>query len=328
LALVTRGCRRILASTLGAVAAALLGCAVAWAQEPASPLHQDHEGQENPDHAIGQCADCHAAGERLPTKGMVMETVLLATDALVKQDKESLVKELALPLTLAAVSPDGAVNVEQITQEMIDQFQPGQAPARPPRVRLGKMRCEPLAYNVAAAWFDMTLRGAPVPPLQDSRWLALLTRDAGQWKIAVAASGPISETEIDADTRAAIDGLIKAQIQAFITGDRDKYLSAYADEVATVTPEWGARMAGRQELLAAFQGLSELMAQGGITKAEVDDVRVSALGPNVVSVDFMARGLDDAGTQVGHRQQVYILTKQGAAWHIIAEAVGMPEEGA
>jgi hypothetical protein len=257
-----------------------------------------------------------------------METVFLATNALVKQDKETLVKQLALPLTLAVASPDGTVNVAQITPDMIDQFQPGEAPARPPRARLSKMRCETLAYNVAAAWFDMTLRGAPVPPLQDSRWVLLLARDGGQWKIAAAASGPISDAEVAEDTRAAIDALIKGQIQAFITGDRDKYLGAYANQVASVTPEWGARLVGREDLLGAFQALSELMAQGGITKAEVDAVRTSALGPNVISVDFVARGLDDAGTQVGHRDQAYILMKQGDAWRIVAEAVGMPEEGA
>lgn len=318
--------RRRLVTVLWAVGVAVaLISGVVWAQGLAKALHQEQQGPENPAHAVGQCADCHTAGERLPTKGAVMEAILNATEAYLKADKQALGKRLALPMMIVTAQEGGA-QADQITRQMFDEIQPPGPVSDAAAVKMSAIRVELLAYNVALASFDLE-RGAVPTGLSPGRWAVFLAREAGEWKMAAVAIGPTEAGEPDEDARATLEAMVRDQIGAFVTGEQEKYLTTYADEVVSVSPDWGARAVGEQELRGAYQGLAELIVQGGIARVEPGDLRISLLGPNAAIVEFDARGLDDGGMRIGHRNQAYFLVRDEGPWRIVAEAVGMPEEG-
>ncbi|MFQ5809821.1 MAG: hypothetical protein ACE5JM_09405 [Armatimonadota bacterium] len=281
---------------------------------------------------VASCAMAQDEPQQLTERQAEVASVVESlAKALMTGDMDALKQSIRMPLLAVLVSNTGPPQIADVTEDLLTEEGAMAAIARyglANQVRLVQPTVALVAFNVAVFASDIEWISEAGNVLVDDRMAAVLGRDAQGWRISAIIAGDVAPLEPDEATRAEIAATIDGAVRAVGLRDQDAYMAAFSLPVMNVDPDSGARRLGHNELQAQFRELMYLILDAGISSVTMDTQHIVMLGQNAACAIGVANGLDAAGTPLGYRPQAALFVKQVDQWKIVAQAAGIPEEGA
>ena len=281
--------------------------------------------------AVVSCATAQEAPPQLTERQAEVAAVVDSLlKALIAGDVEAIKQALRLPLLAVVEFEAGSPAIVEIGEGRLAEEVGAAAAARygaAKQVQLVKPTVVLLAWNVAAIASPVQWKDVAGNVLLDEGIAALLRKDAGGWGVATVMISGVRPPEPDEATRQQIAEVVDGAVKAIMRQDEESYVAAFSVPTVDIDPERGVRRLGLNELRAGFRQFGSMLLDAGVVDARIDMQRLVMLGPNVACAVGIAKGLDGAGAQIGHRPQGVLLVKEAEKWKIVAQAAGTPAEG-